>query len=59
MCPMTLCGPWTVEIKKGLAVIACNKAHVFPRHALTLLRRLQDVGTYDVFMTYKSCIQAR
>jgi hypothetical protein len=43
MCPMALHGPWVIEIKRDLAATACSKAHVFPRHAHTLLRHLQDV----------------
>jgi hypothetical protein len=42
-CPMALRRPWAVEIKEGLAAMACSQAHVFPRHAHTLPRHLQDV----------------
>jgi hypothetical protein len=55
--PMALRRPWTVEIKEGIAVTACNKAHVFPRHARVLSRRLQDVRADDVIMIYKLCGQ--
>jgi hypothetical protein len=58
MCPMALHGPWAIEVKEGLAAIACSEAHVFLRHAHTLLRRLQDMQADGVIMTYKSCRQA-
>jgi hypothetical protein len=40
MCPMALHGLWAIEIKKGLAALACSKARVFPGHAHVLLRHL-------------------
>jgi hypothetical protein len=47
-----------IEIKKGLAVTACNKTHVFLRHARVLPRHLQDVWVDSVIMTCKPCRHA-
>jgi hypothetical protein len=54
-CPMTLHGPWAIEIKEGLAVTVCSETRVFSRHARSLLRRLQDVRADGVIMTCKLC----
>jgi hypothetical protein len=51
MCPMALRGTWVVEIKEGLAAMACSKARMFPRHARALPRHLQDVQADGVIMT--------
>jgi hypothetical protein len=56
MCSMTLHGSWVVE--EGLTAMACSDAHVFPRHAYVLPRRLVDVWTAGVIMTCKPCEQA-
>jgi hypothetical protein len=56
-CPMTVRGSRTVEIKKDLAVTACNKTHMFPRHVCTLLRRLQDVRVDDMYVAEVSAPQ--
>jgi hypothetical protein len=58
MCPAIFRGSRALSIKKGVVVTACSKAHVFPRHDRTLPRRLQNVWTYGVIMTYKLCRQA-
>jgi hypothetical protein len=58
MCPAIFKGSRALSIKKSVVVTACNKAHVFPRHDRTLPRRLQNVRTYGVIMTYKLCRQA-
>jgi hypothetical protein len=52
-CPMVLHGPWAIEIKEGLAATVCSEAPMFPRHALTLPRCMQDVWVDDIIMTYK------
>jgi hypothetical protein len=52
-CPMALCRPWAVEIKKGLAAMAYSKAHVFLGHAHALPRSLQDMRADDIIMTCK------
>jgi hypothetical protein len=54
-CPMTFRGQRALRIKKGLAITACSKTHMFPRHARVLPRRLQDVWADGVIMTYKPC----
>jgi hypothetical protein len=56
--PTTLRGPCALRIKKGLAAMACSKAHMFPRHTRVLPRRLQDMRVDDIIMTYKPCGQA-
>jgi hypothetical protein len=56
-CPTSLRGSRALRIKKCLAATAYNKACVFSRHIRTLPRRLQDVQSDDVIMTYKPCRQ--
>jgi hypothetical protein len=38
--------------------MTCSKAHVFPRHAHTLLRHLQDMRANGIIMTCKPCEHA-
>jgi hypothetical protein len=54
-CPATLMRSHALRINKGLAVTACNKTHVFLRHACTLLRHLQDAQVDNIIMTCKPC----
>jgi hypothetical protein len=58
MCPKALRGPWAIEIKEGLAAMACGEACVFLRHACALPRHLQDMWADSVMMTYKPRGQA-
>jgi hypothetical protein len=56
-CPVALHRLWAVETKEGIAAMACNKAHVFSRHAHALPRCLQYVQADGVIMTCKPCGQ--
>jgi hypothetical protein len=55
---VSLGSPWAIEIKKVLSVMAYNKVRIFLRYARALPKRLQDVQTDNIIMTYKPYRQA-